>query len=383
MPLLDLASTERLLAPRTIAGTEDLGGPWAKVVRLTLDDGSSVVVKERRREGVGWGYDRGYLQNEWAALAVLGELGAGVSPTFVAGDDDAGVLVMSDLGRHEPVEATLLDPERGAEAQAALVEHGRALGRLHAATASADVAARFTELRRRLDRSYDARAARRRYVSHDLLELWEETAGFAASLGFTPASPAAGADLDELQRHLDEPGPFLALTNLDASPQNVVLGADRAWIVDFEGAAMRHLSLDACMLRFPFPNYGHWAVLPEDVRAAMEAAYRRELVAGGVDVAGDDASFARAMAIGCAATVVLRIHRLPRIADEGEQALRRRSQMVSAIDVFRDAATAAGVFPDLAGWFAGLAAEMRARWEEANAAPRQFPALPLPQAAAR
>lgn len=380
MTFLDPDAVARLLRPRTVVATEGLGGDWAPVVRATLDDGSRVVVKERRRHGGGWGFDPANLRNERAALEVLGHVGADAGPVFVAGDDDAGVVVMTDVGRYPTVEQLLLDPTTDeAVATWALVEHGRALGRLHAATATPAVAEAFVDRRSRLgpEDPYDPAQARVRYVANDLRQLWTETAEFARALAFTPPGDGAADDLERLLAELAEPGPFLALTNLDASPQNVVLGEERAWIVDFEGAGMRHLGVDACMLRFPFPNYGHWSVLPEDVRAAMESAYREELVGGGVTVAADDDAYERAIAIGCASTVVLRIHRLPRIADDDEQAVRRRTQMVSAIDVFCDAAARAGMFVQLAAWFAGLADEMRDRWTEANAAPREFAALPL------
>ena len=378
MPFLDSDGVAHLLRPRTVVETEALGGAWAPVVRATLDDGSSVVVKERRPPGGGWGHDLDNLRNERAALETLGEVGAGFSPAFLAGDDELGVLVMSDLGRGPTVEELLLEPTAGEAAASALVEHGRALARLHGATATPHAEAIFVARRRRLGRgTYEPARARTHYASHDLRHLWAETAESARALGFTPPDDGASADLDGLLRELAAPGPFLALTNLDASPQNVVLAGGRAWIVDFEGAGMRHLALDACMLRFPFPNYGHWAILPEHVRAAMESAYRKELVASGVGAAEEDAAYDRAMAIGCASTVVLRIHRLPRIADDDEQAERRRTQMVSAIDVFCRAAADAAVLHRLAAWFAGLADEMRARWSEASAAPREFPALPL------
>jgi hypothetical protein len=216
-----------------------------------------------------------------------------------------------------------------------------------------------------------------RYVIHDLADLWADIPGHARALGFT--LPVGLEDeLSVLWDELRDPGPFLALTNLDASPQNGVLvdhGGMR--LVDFEGAGMRHLGLDAAFLRFPFPNYGHWSVLPESIRSAMEDTYRETLVDGGLAVAADDAAYDRAMAVGCAATVILRIHRLRRIADDDGESLRRRTQMVSGIEVFRVAAARAGLFPGLASWFGRLSDEMRARWAEANEAPREFPALPL------
>lgn len=384
VPFLDPDAVARVLAPRTVVATEDLGGSFAPVVRATLDDGATVVVKERRPHRGGWGFDAANLRNERAALEALGEAPfcTEVAPGFLGGDDAAGVLVMTDLGPGPTVEHHLLDPSGRADAAGALVEHGRALARLHAATAAPAIRRAFDRRRRALEPSYDPAAERTRYSTFELPALWGEVAGFADALGFRPPTGTEG-DIAQLWRELADPGPFLVLTSYDPNPQNGVLVADgTVRIVDFEGAALRHLGIDAAFLRFPFPSYGHWAVLPEAVRTTMEAAYRETLVERGFTVAGDDAAYERAMAVGCAATVVLRTHRLPRIADDAAaEAGRRRTQMVSAIGVFADACERARMFPTLAVWFTGLADEMRARWREANDPPREFPALPLQEVA--
>lgn len=381
MPFLDSDGVARLLQPRVVVRTEPLGGDWAPVVRAVLDDGSTVVVKERRRHDGGWGFDPGNLRSERAALEALSlvEEGGAIGPSFVAGDDEAGILVMTDVGRGPTVQDHLLDPDGGATATSALIEHGRALARLHAATTSRELHRTFVTRRRAFDGDYDEMTERTRYAIHDLPTLWDEVAVHATALGFTPPSGTED-DAARLWRELAFPGPFLALTSLDANPQNGVVRDDgTVRLVDFEGAGLRHLGLDAAFLRFPFPNYGHWSVLPEDVRAAMEDAYRETLVAGGLVAASDDGAYARAVAVGCAATVVLRVHRLSKIADDRDEqeAVRRRTQMVSAIEVVAGACERAGMFSRLSAWFAGLGEEMRSRWPEAAIRPREFPALPL------
>jgi hypothetical protein len=108
-------------------------------------------------------------------------------------------------------------------------------------------------------------------------------------------------------------------------------------LVDFEGAGFRHLGLDAAQLRFPFPQYGRWAPVPESVVDEMLAAYREEL-ARGWPAARDDGAFAGVLAVGCAAWAVIRTYRLPRVSDEGqrpEEARRRRAQLVRQFQVWR------------------------------------------------
>src|SRR5688500_16797518 len=57
---LDPDAVARLLRPRTVVGVESLGSERAPIARAVLDDGSTVVVKERRREQIpGWGCDPG------------------------------------------------------------------------------------------------------------------------------------------------------------------------------------------------------------------------------------------------------------------------------------------------------------------------------------
>ena len=338
---------------------------WTSVQRVRLDDGRTVIVKERRRTD-DWGADPAQLRNERAALEALTHLGLGgvLAPAYLAGDDDAGVLVMGDVGRTN-VEALVLDPSAGEAAAAALVEHGRALGRLHAATVTAEAHETFVARRSALS-AHDPVAARTSFLTNQLPDLWAEERDIVAGLGFPSPSPAVEDEVVDLFRRLTDPGPCLALTHLDASPQNGVLGADGSVrLVDFEGAQLRHLGLDACFLRFPFPSYGHWALLPESLRAAMEDAYRAELPSA-VDCDG-------AMAVGCAALTILRAHRLPRIADGGDEALRRRTQLVATLEVAADAAETA--LPNLAGWFRSLADEARRRWDEARQPPRTFAAF--------
>ena len=381
MPFLDPDGVARVLRPRRIVAATGLGSDFAAVVRATLDDGSTVVVKERRRRAVGWGYDPGNLRNERASLELLGDVAGGdvLGPRFLAGDDRAGIVVMTDVGDGPTVEDHLLDPRGGGAASSALVELGRALGRLHATTASPSAQEAFLDRRGALEEGFDARAQRIRYLIHDLPSLWADVAGHAIALGFTPPD-RTDEEAGLLWQELAEPGPFLALTHLDGSPQNAVVVSDGSVrLVDFEGAGLRHLGLDAAFLRFPFPIYGHWSVLPEHVRARMEDAYRETLIAGGLGAAEDDGAYGRAIAVGCAATAVLRVHRLRKIADDRDEreARRRRTQMVSAIAVLADACEQARLFPRLSAWFVGLGEEMRARWADARARPREFPALPL------
>lgn len=163
-----------------------------------------------------------------------------------------------------------------------------------------------------------------------------------------------------------------ALVHGDLHPNNAVLDESGVCrLVDFEGAGYQHFGIDAAMLRFPFAWYGRWALVPEDVQQAMERAYRDAL--GRPDPSVDDA-----IAVGAMAMAAVRLERLPRIADStqpAETALRRRTQIVSTIQVAAQSARQARRFSALSDWLTDLAEAMRHLWPEAREDPAVYPAF--------
>jgi len=126
-----------------IAHAQQVGHDWAPVTRLVFDrdlsglgagptEGPSrtVIVKTRRVDGEGHG-GPAYLRREAAGLrtAVL----SGVAARVILTDDQAGVVVQSDLGTWPTLETVLLgnDSERAATA---MVDFAQTIGRLHATT---------------------------------------------------------------------------------------------------------------------------------------------------------------------------------------------------------------------------------------------------------
>jgi len=357
-----------------VLGTEHLGGEWAPVVRMTLDTdddacGPTVIVKTRRCGGTGWGYDPANLRNEEASLRLLGSLGAAVAPGVIAADGEAGVLVMTDLGAGPTVEQLVYGDDAGA-ARKALTAMARSTGVMHARTRGKGGA--YIALRAPLG-PVDPVLDTRQVIS---LERWDELCSAVVSCGF-PRAERATDDVIALAGELQQPGPLLALTHQDLSPNNGVLTGDRVALVDFEGGGFRHLGLDAALLRFPFPQYGRWATVPADVTDEMMQAYCDELSRGWPMAQNDDA-FAGLLAVGCAAWALIRTHRLPRVSDEHqrpEAAHRRRTQLLHTIETFIATAEQAGQFVGLVAWFNDLARAMRQRWPEAAVTPRAFPAF--------
>lgn len=354
------AVTERLLAEALgedvrIVGAADLGDDWAPVQRLSLDDGSTVVVKTRREVAGPWGDDAAALDNERRGIALVTELGVEVAPRLLAADQN--IIVMTDVGTGPSVQDVLLCGTAD-EATAGLTALARSAGRLHAA--SVGVEPPWRNRTTFLDRAF---------------EYWPELRNAADSLGF-PAPLGVTADLETLDRALTNPE-FRVFMQGDLGPNNAVLSGGVARLVDFEGSGFRHFALEAANLRLPFPAYGHWAVLPAEVIAAMDEAYRAAWAVGWPG-ALDDASYEAEIATGCAVWAIIRARRLPVIALPGqdpELALRRRTQIVQTLTSFAEIAARAGRYEALARWFVAVADEMRERWAEARQSPRTFPAF--------
>lgn len=361
---------ERLLhevagTPVRITGTQHLGGSWAPVERIILASkypqvGRSVVVKTRRRDETGWGGDPASLSTEGKSLTFLENVGLDIAPRLLAHDATAGVVVMSDLGPGPSVEQMLFEFSF-AEAHASLDEMASSAGRLHARTTSKG----------------SVPSNPLAVFMAGLGEPWGKLIDAVDSLGF-PRPNEVSADMENLATSLSAPR-FRTFTHGDLVPNNAMLCNGTVRLVDFESAGPRHAFLDAANLRLPFPAYGHWAVLPPNVLASMDHAYRTEL-AKALPAAEDDLEYGRAMTVGCTAWAIVRLCRLRVIAkddQEPDEKLRRRSQIVQTITSCVATADQSNSFPALMAWLISVTEEMRKRWPEANAEPRQFPAFTL------
>ncbi|GAB3758222.1 hypothetical protein [Microlunatus parietis] len=351
---------ERLLAAAfgenvRIVGAVDLGDDWAPVQRLSLDNGTTVVVKTRREVAGPWGDDAAALDNERRGIALVTELGVDIAPRLLAADESH--ILMTDVGTGPSVQDVLLGGTT-ADATDGLVALARSAGILHATSVGLEPPWRNRTTF--LDRAF---------------EYWPELRQAAAGLDF-PAPLGVSADLEALDSALADPR-FRVFVQGDLGPNNAVLSGGRARLVDFEGSGFRHFGLEAANLRLPFPAYGHWAVLPAAVIAAMDEAYRAELAVGWPG-ALDDRTYETGIATGCAVWAIIRAHRLPVIALPGQDpdlALRRRTQIVQTLTSCAEIASRAGCYRALAGWFLAIADAMRERWDNARQPPRTFPAF--------
>ena len=102
-----------------------------RVLRRSAGDGRTVVVKTsrppedaRRRDG---------FRREVAALRLLAELGSDAGPRLLGIDEDAGRLVLEDLGAGPALEDLLVGVDPGA-ATSGFEALAAAVGRMHAVT---------------------------------------------------------------------------------------------------------------------------------------------------------------------------------------------------------------------------------------------------------
>jgi len=373
-----VALLERALGERpTILAEQPAGHAWAPVTRLTLDralpdGGTRVIVKTRRVDGEGHG-GPAHLRREHAGLRLAAA--ADVAPRVLGFDDAAGVLALTDLGPWPTLESVLLGDD-GAAARDALVELGRAVGRLHAATL---LAGPRTGAETACDVPLDALAGGAAAetacdVPLDALAGWAAVEAACDAHGF-PDARVARDDVTALHARLTAP-PIAGLVHADLNPTNALVTPDGVKLVDFEGATRGHLGWDAAFLRYPFPTYSaHWATLPDDVTRDAERAYRARLAPAlppGAAAQLDDV-----LATGAAAVLVLRAQRLAKLADDAQpprERWRRRAQLVHQLDVYAE--LAAHPLPALGAWFVRLARALSARWPDATTPPPAlFPAF--------
>ncbi|MEO3750881.1 hypothetical protein [Streptomyces sp. B6B3] len=344
--------------------------PWA-VARARLDGPGgpeTVVVKWVRRFHSQTAPDEWRLRSELAALGFLAEdRGVALAPRVLAADLDAGLLILEDLAPRTALD--LLLRRDGAAAHAdRLAAFARACGELGAATAG-QAGAYYA--RRAALGPVDPAADR----MGPFARLREEARRRAAALG-APLADRAAAELAAAHAELAEPGPFLALSNNDAQPNNVLLhaaGPPEARLIDFEFAGFTHALRDAVWLHVPGPA---WMSVGDPQGTGLADDYRRAL-AEGVPEAADDLRYGPGLAAACLDWAIIRLQRLATL-DDRPAGHPSRPQLVATLEAAAHTAEAFRALPRLAGWARRVAALLRRRWPDADldlADPAAFPAF--------
>jgi hypothetical protein len=359
-PMLDLVARTFRLQPDAIS-REAMDHDWAPVERWHLHSPDpavpqTVVVKTRRHNGSGWGYDPCNLIAERRALELLGP--TGLAPRVYAASDEIGVIVMEDIAGARTVEQVLFGADPAA-ARDALARLATAFGAMHAATAGLRVDAE----------PWNPTAP----LMQEVRAAWDTVIRAAHALSLPAPTQATAGEIAHLDAALTDPA-WRALTHGDAFPSNTLLVDDRTVLIDFEGANPRHIAIDGAGFALAFPAYRYWADLSEDVIAAMTGAWRAAIEPAFPSVA-NDAVFWPMLATGALAWTIARLSRLPRIADDSapmDESRRRRSQIVHMTALAVATCRTGDAYPSISAWLGALEAAMRERWPEASE-PRRFP----------
>ena len=226
------------------------------------------------------------LRNDWAALQLLTELAADGEPLcarFYGGDPLVPLVVMEDLGAGEGSPQQLVEGDDPDAATTSLLAYIRAVARLHVIT------------RRRHDDYYRLRASLGplpppRPLYHDP---WSDAAArtdaeittaigeyhaVLDSVGVN-ATPGVDAEIAAVTRRIEhDPGEFLALCQGDQNGQGgMLLTGGRLRMFDFGVGGFRHALIEGLPQRI---TWGCARRVPEQVAAAMDAAYQAVLIPG-------------------------------------------------------------------------------------------------------
>ncbi len=299
--------------------------------------------------------------DDWAGADFLGRRGLELGPRLLAGDVDARLMVLEDLGRGRSLEAVLQGEDPRA-ATAGVLDTARLAGQLHTRTlgAQGDYELVRQALPPRPERVREQNA-------RDLLEHAGRLLRWHAAVE-APAAPGLRAELEAVARTLADPGPFLAFTHGDLAPANLLFTPEGPRLLDFEYAGMRHALYDALMWLVTVP-------LPDELVARADITYRITLSAG-CEAAQVDAEWVRARAtVALARTVNLLQWLPPRVLEEDRPwapGLSERGALLHHLARCRALLAPADGFPALTRTLEGLEARLRERW---TVAPFLWPAL--------
>jgi hypothetical protein len=341
--------------------------PYVRRCEADAPGPSSVIVKARRPSGQG----REGIRREGTALALLEEVGSNAGPRVLArGHGVIELIVLEDLGRGPALEDVLVADDPGA-ATDGLVGLARTLGAMQAATYG-----HHDAFYCRLASGVDPRIDRVTLGGATIAQHRAALRALASATGL-PATCGADADLDEVTASLAEPGALLAISSGDVAPQNCRLVDRSVRLLDFESACYRHALLDAAHLRLPFCGAPCWGRLPDEVDAAMEAAYRAEL-ARTCPAVLDPRTYSIGMAAAIAAWAVARLVRLPKLLAQDPphpMGFSRRGQLVDTLRSAIDAAEEAGSLVALRAWLEQVVAALGRTWPGLPAAQNVYPAF--------
>jgi hypothetical protein len=292
------------------------------------------------------------------------------APRCYGGDPANQIVVLEDLGDGDgpnTYECVLgHDPQAAA---AALLDHIRLTGELHAATVGRQGDYRRLRaalgpevLPKPLYQDPWSNARGQPIPEPDRKRACQNYCDGIRGVGLTV--PAGVSDEIEMvtDRVEADPGPFLAFCQGDLNePGSCVRQAGRLRLYDFDASGFRHALLEGLAGRL---TWGCMARIPADVVQEMDAAYRAALQ-DGCAVAQDERGYRRAFVEAAARWHIFHvIWRLPTALERdyprGLTSLRQ--QLLAWLDAFVEIVDCHGHAPALGNSARALAGRLRARW---------------------
>ncbi|MGH2609559.1 MAG: phosphotransferase family protein [Tepidiformaceae bacterium] len=325
----------------------------SRVSRFRVDGpGGGSVVAKRFAEAHSYA-------NEVASLRLLD--GASVAPALRGSDDATLTFLMEDLGT-PPNTADAFQHGTELDATMAFLATADALGRMHSSTFGRE--GEWLAMR-------GSRAGMPSRFHHGELLGIDDFTDALAKVG-CPADEGALAEMRALEERLREPGPWLALTHGDPCPDNVLLVAGRAVVIDFEFASFRQALSDAVYPRMVFPTCWCASRVPANIVREFEDRYRAAIV-DGCPPAADDGAWERSLADACAMRLVSSVGwLLPQTLDANWPwgIATARQRFVPRLQAFLDTPGVSREFPRLAAYCERAIACLQARWsDEENVLP--------------
>jgi hypothetical protein len=327
------------------------------VARRGAGDRQGVVIKATRAAN----YDatsedvaaNGGIALEWAAASVLDGRDACIA-RFLAGDPTAGVMVFADLGADVRWLAAPLQDGPASAAQVALLAYAKSLGRLHAATVGCEDTY-AAAMRRGYPHARLPRAIGERWFARAI------AVGTSLLGGVFPE-----AEIALLSERMRDPGPWLALVHGDPCPDNVLLTAQGATLLDFEFAAPGHALIDATYWRMGFPTCWCAGRVPDPVADLLDQAYR-DVLAEAIPQARDDTEFRRELAVASTVRLFVSLEWHLDSALKGDSnwgIATQRNRILWHLQAAIEATQRADALPGLRGIFQVWLRELEDRWLE-------------------
>lgn len=269
-------ATIKLVEPQRLAGSGPALVARVRVASSPFAMPRTLVIK-RYAELAGRSPDA--YANEAASYQLFTALTSEdrMCPELIGHDASRRVLVLSDLGGASTLEDRLRIPD-ARQAERSLLSWARALGRMHATTATREPD--FNALLRRL-------GGRSGCAESEPEDTWERLpALLETALGVHTSETVRTLVAGAAQRV--RTAEFRAFSPVDLAPDNNLVTNAGVRFLDFEHGCVRNALIDLAHLRVPFAFWEGALAMPAGMSEAMIAAWRAE-VTGVWPALSDDA----------------------------------------------------------------------------------------------